>query len=128
MKQMTRVLPFYMTYPLPLFYEEEDTAMRDLEYLQEMYPKEARHYHGKICRLLDRFDHDGSLIYDEYPDRLAVYKMAKDMMAVICREEQEEGREIPAEKLPEITELVQVLMYNEIYRRRQTKGNGFLKF
>ena len=120
MKQMTRVLPFYMTYPLPLFYEEEDTAMRDLEYLQEMYPKEASRYHKKICRLLDRFDHDGSLIYDEFPDRLAVCRMAQNMMAVICREEKEEGREIP--------ELVQVLMYNEIYRRRQTKGNGFLKF
>lgn len=126
MKQRTRILPFYMTYPLPLFCEEEDTAMRDLEYLQEIYPREAGRYHRKICRLLDRFDHEGSLIYDEFPDRLAVYKMAKDMMAVICREEREAGREIPPEKLPEITELVQVLMYNEIYRRRQAKGNGTL--
>ena len=53
-----KILPFYMTYPIPLFYEEEDTVMRDLEYLQEMYPKEARRYQKKVERLLDRFDYD----------------------------------------------------------------------
>ena len=117
-----------MTYPMPLFYEEEDKAMRDLEYLQEMYPKESRRYQQKISRLLDRFDCDGSLIYDEYPDRLSIYKMAQDITAVIRREEKEADREITAEELPGITELIQVLMYNEIFKRRQAKGTGFLKF
>ena len=42
MNRYSKILPFYMTYPMPLFYEEEDKAMRDLEYLQEMYPKESR--------------------------------------------------------------------------------------
>lgn len=123
-----KILPFYMTYPMPLFYEEEDTVMRDLEYLQEMYPKEARRYQQKVGRLLDRFDYDGSVIYDDYPDRLAVYKMAQDMMAAITREETEAGREISPEKLPQITEIVQILLCNEIYKRRQTKGKSFLKF
>lgn len=128
MNHRSKILPFYMTYPMPLFLEEEDTVMRDLEYLQEMYPKEARRYHLKISRLLDRFDHDGSVIYDEYPDRLAIFKMAQDMMTVIEREEKEAGQEISSEMRPQIADLVQVLMYNEIYRRRQTKGDGFLKF
>lgn len=123
-----KILPFYMTYPIPLFYEEEDTVMRDLEYLQEMYPKEARRYQKKVERLLDRFDYDGSVIYDEYPDRLAVYKMAQDMMAVIAKEEAEAGNEIPEEKMPEVTEIVQILMCDEIYKRRRSKGSGFLKF
>lgn len=128
MNHYPKILPFYMTYPMPLFYEEEDTVMRDLEYLQEMYPKESRRYHQMIRRILDRFDYDGSVIYDEYPDRMAMYKMAQDIMAVISREEEEAGRPVPAEKLPEITELVQILMYNEIYRRRQSKGPAFRKF
>lgn len=123
-----KILPFYMTYPIPLFYEEEDTVMRDLEYLQEMYPKEARRYQKKVERLLDRFDYDGSVIYDEYPDRLAVYKMAQDMMAVILKEEEEAGSVIQESKRPEVTEIVQILMCNEIYKRRRAKGNGFLKF
>lgn len=68
-----KILPFYMSWPLPLFYEEEDAAMQDLEYLQEMYPQEAKRYQLKVSRLLDRFDYDGSAIYDEYPDRLTLF-------------------------------------------------------
>ncbi len=123
-----KILPFYMTYPMPLFYEEEDAVMRDLEYLQEMYPREARRYQKKVERLMDRFDYDGSVIYDEYPDRLAVYKMAQDMMAVIAREEEESGNGITEERKPEVTEIIQILMCDEIYKRRRAKGNGFLKF
>lgn len=128
MNQYPKILPFYMTYPMPLFYEEEDTVLRDLEYLQEMYPKEARRYQQKIIRILDRFDFDGSVIYDAYPDRLTLYKMAQDIMAVIEKEDKDEGKEIDAVKKPHITELVQILMIHEIYRRRQSKGDGFLKF
>ena len=54
--------------------------------------------------------------------------MAQDITAVIRREEKEADREITAEELPGITELIQVLMYNEIFKRRQAKGTGFLKF
>lgn len=128
MDRHSKILPFYMTYPMPLFYQEEDTMMRDLEYMQEMYPRKSRRYQQKINRILDRFDHDGSPIYDEYPDRLALYKMAQDMLAVICREEKEEGQEIPPELLPGIGELVQVLLCGEIFKRRQARGSGFLKF
>lgn len=39
-----KILPFYMTYPLPVYYEEEDSIIRDLEYMQQMYPSEARRY------------------------------------------------------------------------------------
>ncbi|MBQ7839198.1 MAG: hypothetical protein IJ390_01725 [Lachnospiraceae bacterium] len=128
MNHYPKILPFYMTYPMPLFYEEEDTVMRDLEYLQEMYPKEARRYQQKVGRILDRFDYDGSVIYDEYPDRMTLYKMAQDMMAVITREEEQEKRPISKELLPHITELIQILLYNEIYKRRQAKGSGLRKF
>ena len=128
MEHRRKILPFYMSYPPPLFWEEEDTAMRDLEYLQEMYPKEAGRFRRKLERLLDRLDYAGSVIYDEYPDRLTVYKMADDMTAAICREEKEDGREIAAEKLPEIKELVHVLLCHEIYRRRRRRKDGILKF
>ena len=44
-----KILPFYMTYPLPLYYQEEDTILKDLEYLQQMYPADARKYQKKIA-------------------------------------------------------------------------------
>lgn len=123
-----KILPFYMTYPLPLFYEEEDAVMRDLEYLQETYPKEARRYQQKVARLLDRFDYDGSVIYDDFPDRLALYKIVQDIMAVIEQEEKEAEQEIAPEKLPVIMEIVHILLCNEIYKRRRMKGNGVIQF
>ena len=50
--RQSRILPFYMAYPMPLFYQEEDTVMRDLEYLQEMYPAEAKKYRKVIVDVL----------------------------------------------------------------------------
>ena len=29
--QERRILPFYMTYPLPMYYQEEDSVIKDLE-------------------------------------------------------------------------------------------------
>ena len=90
MNYYPKILPFYMTYPMPLIWEEEDTVMRDLEYLQELYPRQAKKYRKRIEELLERFDSEGSVLYDEYPDRMTLYKMAQDIYAVL---EQEEKRE-----------------------------------
>ena len=57
-----KILPFYMTYPLPLYYQEEDTILKDLEYLQQMYPADARKYQKKIAEILDKLDYEGSMM------------------------------------------------------------------
>ena len=36
------ILPFYMAYPYPYAYDEQMKRMQDLEYLQQLYPKEAK--------------------------------------------------------------------------------------
>ena len=56
MNDYPKILPFYMAYPMPLIWEEEDTVMRDLEYLQELYPRQAKKYRKRIEELLERFD------------------------------------------------------------------------
>lgn len=126
MNYYPKILPFYMTYPMPLIWEEEDTVMRDLEYLQELYPRQAKKYRKRIEELLERFDSEGSVLYDEYPDRMTLYKMAQDIYAVLEQEEKREQAEAAAPLAPESMELIQVLLYGEIFRRRQKKG--FRKF
>ena len=160
MNDYPKILPFYMAYPMPLIWEEEDTVMRDLEYLQELYPRQAKKYRKRIEELLERFDSKGSVLYDEYPDRMTLYKMAQDIYAVLEQEEKHEQAEAavaaapadcgevgttddhisagaamnPAVRTaeaaaplgPESMELIQVLLYGEIFRRRQKKG--FRKF
>lgn len=100
-------LPFYMTYPEMTLREEEEKALRDLEYLQQMYSREARRYQKRIAEVLDKMDYEGSMIYDEYPDRLSLRAVCDAMMSILKQEEENP----PAE-------LVQVLLYYEIYRRR----------
>ena len=70
--------------------------MRDLEYLQELYPRQAKKYRKRIEELLERFDSEGSVLYDEYPDRMTLYKMAQDIYAVLEQEEKREQAEAAA--------------------------------
>ena len=125
-----KILPFYMTCPLPLYYQEEDTATRDLEYLQQMYPAEAKRYQKMIAGILDKLDYEGSMIYDEYPDRWQLYKLAQDILERIRREEESKNpdKEIPKEKWEWASDLVQIILFYEVYKRRHNNHNGILKF
>lgn len=89
MKQ-SRILPFYMAYPLPMYYQQEDTVTRDLEYLQQMYPTEAKKYQKIIAEVLDKIDYEGSMIYDEYPDKWQIYRLTQIIVDKIKRQQEEE--------------------------------------
>lgn len=142
----SRILPFYMAYPLPMYYQEEDTVTRDLEYLQQMYPAKAKRYQRVIADILNKMDYEGSCIYDEYPDKWQLYRLVQIVMDQIKRMEalenaggsvENKNMEGAAEKgsgtadgssWDKIEELVQVLLYYEIYKKRHTNHNGILKF
>lgn len=126
----SRILPFYMAYPLPLYYQQEDSVTRDLEYLQQMYPAEAKKYQKVIAETLDRIDYEGSMIYDEYPDRWQIYRLTQIIVDKIrkAREEQPEEEEKGQPDWNRVTEFVQVLLSYEIYRKRHSNRNGMLKF
>lgn len=125
-----KVLPFYMTYPLPMYYEEEDSIIRDLEYLQQMYPAEAKRYQKMISNILDKLDYDGSMIYDEYPDKWQIYKLSRDILDRIKREEEQKNPEqaAPPEKWEWVGDMVQILLFYEIYKRRHNTRRGILRF
>lgn len=101
--------------------------MRDLEYLQEMYPAEAKKYRKVIVDVLDRLDYEGSMIYDEYPDRWQIYRLTQIIVGRI-KEQAASETTGNAESPAGIEELVQVLLCGEIYRRRHSNRNGVLKF
>ena len=129
-----KILPFYMTYPLPMYYQEEDSIIRDLEYLQQMYPAEAKRYQKIIAGILDKLDYEGSMIYDEYPDRWQLYKLSTDILERIKREERQredsggEKEETPPEKWEWMGDMIQILLFYEIYKRRHNSRRGILKF
>ncbi|MDE6739595.1 MAG: hypothetical protein K2K07_10920, partial [Lachnospiraceae bacterium] len=125
----SRILPFYMAYPLPLYYQQEDSVTRDLEYLQQMYPTEAKKYQKIIAETLDRIDYEGSMIYDEYPDKWQIYRLTQIIVDKIrkTKEERPEEGEDKDMDWDRVTEFVQVLLSYEIYRKRHSNRNGILK-
>lgn len=125
-----KILPFYMTYPLPMYYQEEDSIIRDLEYLQQMYPSEAKRYQKTISDILDKLDYEGSMIYDEYPDKWQIYKLSRDILDRIKREEEQQNpdKKMSAEKWEWLGDMVQILLFYEIYKRRHNTRRGILRF
>ena len=120
----SRILPFYMAYPLPLYYQQEDSVTRDLEYLQQMYPSQAKKYQKIIAETLDRIDYEGSMIYDEYPDKWQIYRLTQIIVDKISKSEGESSDSDP----DRTAEFVQVLLSYEIYKKRHLNRNGILKF
>jgi len=135
-----RILPFYMTYPgigTEFFgaYQSEETVIRDLEYLQQIYPDDAKRYQARISQILDKMDYEGSMIYDEYPDKIQLYNLADNILLILKREDREaafnrgeEPDSKDAEKWEWLTDLIRVLLFYEIYKRRHRGRRGFLKF
>ena len=131
-----KIMPFYMTYPLPMYYEDENTIIRDLEYLQQMYPAQAKRYQKVISNILDKLDYEGSMIYDEFPDRWQLYKLSTDILDRIRREEEKDkesdsengGSEASLEKWKWTGDLIQILLFYEIHKRRHNTRRGILRF
>lgn len=123
-------LPFFMTYQGYPVKEQEQTLLRDLEYLQSAYPNEVKRYQRKIAEILDKFDYEGSMIYDEYPDCYGLKRMAGTIVRVLQWEEEKlpEEERTPAEKWIWLEDMMVVLLCHEIYKRRHGGNRGIIKF
>ena len=111
-------LPFYMTYPDYQASNREATLLQDLEYLQQMYPNDVRRYQRRIAEMLDKADYEGSMIYDEYPDRYSLLALTKSICSVLEKEEEK----APGE------DMIQILLFNEVYKRRHGGHRGNFYF
>ncbi len=117
-------LPFYMTYPMRTLQNQENQAARDIEYLREMYPQEAKKLLNRIAEVLDKIDYEESMIYDEYPDRWQLYRLAESIIRIL-KNESEERNEIKTPEMWEwISDMVQVLLFDEIFNRRHGDKKG----
>lgn len=125
-----RILPYYMTCPGPYGTRTQDTVIRDMEYLQQMYPAEVKKYQRRIADILDKLDYEGSMIYDEYPDRCCLEHLAKSVIRILQQEEEAEGPSNPTspEKWVWLEDMVLVLLYNEVYKRRHGGRRGMIMF
>ena len=103
-----------MTYPGYFGPGQEALLIRDLEYLQQMYTADVRKYQRRIAEILDKTDYEGSMIYDEYPDKCSLRALAGSMSKIFENEEEN----------PPSEEMIQILLLNEIYKRRHGGRRG----
>lgn len=128
--KMMQPLPFYMTHPGYLGLGRNSTVLQDMEYLQQMYPDQIKRYQRRVAKLLDKLDYEGSMIYDEYPDRCSLLRLSRTMTEILQKEarEAEAAEPFSREREQWLEDLVQVLLCNEIYKRRHGGRRGFFAF
>lgn len=116
--------PFFMTLPGYPGRMDERELLEDLEYLQQTYPGEVRRCQRRIAEILDKYDYEGSMIYDEYPDAYSLRRVADTVGIILDREAESAGtgdRKISGD-------LIQVLVCDEIYKRRHGGKRGSITF
>lgn len=91
--------------------DNRDTG-RDMEYFQAMYPEKMKKIQMRVNDLCDTMDYEGSILYDEFPDRIGLGKLGDE---IYRQEISEDADEKEAEWL---RAAVEVLLYHEICRRR----------
>ena len=107
---MDNRLPYYMTYPMPLLYDDDKNMRRDLDYMKSIYPKAAKLLLPYVEEECDRMEYDGSMMYDEYPDQLQLRLMCRRIYDQVAEE-----MENPGEWL---LDLIQGMTYHELCQRR----------
>ncbi len=128
-------IPFYMAYPMQDVYLSEIEYERDRERLKEMYPKEAKRIQRVVEEECDKMEYDGSLMFDEYPDRVMVQKLCDDIYNKVydnttAEVETEQYRDRrpgggfppppppPPRRNRGGRDLIEILLFDEMFRRR----------
>ncbi len=127
-------LPYYQTYGTAAdydYYTEDEENERDMERLKEMYPQIAKQIAAYVEEECDKMEYEGSMMFDESPDRLMMRRIAKKIYDKMQEEDQAEP-ESQDENFAAIQEmkrkdppgrnwlgdLIEVMLCQEVYRRR----------
>ena len=87
--QQLRQMQYPFMYPYPDLYMSEMETERDLQYLQQMYPADAKRMQKKVEEELDKLEYEGSMMYDEYPDRVTLLLICDRIENALAREDAE---------------------------------------
>lgn len=126
-------MPFYMSYPMQNLYLTEMEYEKDMERMKELYPREVKSILEYVEDECDKMEYEGSLMFDEYPDRLMLERVVERIYQNVQGSDvtaQEEytamqnrrpggpGNPPPPRRNDPLRSLIGVLLNNEMYRRR----------
>lgn len=109
----------------PVYNNEMETES-DLRFMKEMYPVAAKNIQALVERELDTLDKEGSLIYDEYPDRVQLLRISGRIYdQAILNLKEENGFPSPWGECQgencrdrRLEDFIYVILLNEIFKRR----------
>ena len=105
--------PFHAAYSNPLLYAGERMQEDEFNLMKSYYPQTVQRIQERVEEECDLLDYEGSRLYDEYPDKFMMHRLFGQIRTQVAGEMA--AQEIQDEFLDE---LVQVLLYQEISRRR----------
>ena len=125
--------PFYTPYQMQMQggfpmqmqgnYLKEMEYEKDLDRMRELYPNEVKKIQKYVDEECDRMEYEGSLMFDEYPDKTMLSLVSKRIMDKIAQDSEKDEVENSecfggSRRGGGLSDLVEVLLYNEMYRRR----------
>lgn len=122
-----RYIPFYVqgNAITGMYYGQwQMTEDRDVEYIKEMYPLAFAKIQEQVELEANHQEFVGSMMFDEYPDKMGVMRMVNRIFDRIKEDEVACTDPDNCIKYPEdqwLKDIIMVLMLNEMYRRRQKR-------
>lgn len=122
-----RYIPFYVqgNTLTGMYYGGWQTSDdRDIEYVKEMYPATFDKIQELVEKECNRQEYIGSMIFDEYPDKMGILRMVNLIFDGIKKDESECMEGDNCIKYPDdnwLKDIIMVLLLNEMYRRRQKR-------
>lgn len=107
--------PFYETYAARNYFNEEAEYDRDCCRLQEMYPVEARKIQTEIKDACDKMEYEGSVMFDEYPDKYTLQAICRTVYRKMNDLEELKGTSCCQDP---VYQMIEVMLLHEIYKRR----------
>lgn len=111
----------------PLYgYDNSEDLDRDMEYFKQLYPRTVRQIQNEVDYECDRLEYDGSVMFDEYPDRVTL-----DRIVDRIYEKVESINETPAVEANNLyypqrrrqnnlaRDLISIILLNEFLGRRR---------
>ena len=143
---MDAKMPYYMAYPMPFSYDDERTERMDFEYMKSMYPDTAKRILPYVEEECDRMEYENSMVYYQCPDKLQLRLMCRRVYDNVRKHERmffgdeedaglsgldgdqetgisgtarerEHGRD-GRSKSPSLRDFIEVMLYQELYKRR----------
>lgn len=118
-----RPMPFYAAYPSGSDMDQEREQERDMRRMKTYYSRRAAAIQELVEQECDRMEYDGSMMFDEHPDKLMMENLCCRIEDRYLQQEDNGSEEMQAmqsrrNRRGEHRDLIGVLLFNEIFCRR----------